>query len=44
MLWQWHVKDPGHFAKNPDWQVTPKHLYTIDPTKSECADYAAVQA
>ena len=25
------------------WQVTPKHVYTLDPTKSEWADYA-VQA
>ena len=26
------------------WQVTLKHVYTHDPTKSEWADYAAVQA
>ena len=26
------------------WQVTPKHAYTLDPTKSEWADYAIVQA
>ena len=26
------------------WQVTPKHAYTLDPMKSEWADYAAVQA
>ena len=25
-------------------QVTPTHAYTLDPTKSEWADYAAVQA
>ena len=25
------------------WQVTPKHAYILDPTKSEWADYAAVQ-
>ena len=25
-------------------QVTPKHAYTLDPTKSEWAGYAAVQA
>ena len=25
-------------------QVTPKHAYTLDPSKSEWADYAAVQA
>ena len=26
------------------WQVTPKHPYTLDPTKLEQAGYAAVQA
>ena len=26
------------------WQVIPKHAYTIDPTKSEWANYAAVRA
>ena len=26
------------------WQVTFKHACTFDPTKSEWADYAAVQA
>ena len=26
------------------WQVTPKHAYTFDPTKSAWADYAPVQA
>ena len=26
------------------WQIAPKHTYTLDPTKSEWADYAAVQA
>ena len=26
------------------WQVTPKQAYTLDPMKSEWADYAAVQA
>ena len=25
-------------------QVTSKHAYTLDPTKSESADYTAVQA
>ena len=25
-------------------QVIPKHAYTLDPSKSEWADYAAVQA
>ena len=26
------------------WQVTPKYTHTLDPTKSEWADYAAAQA
>ena len=39
-----HVEDPDHSAKKCKWQVTPKHAYTLDPTKSEWADYAAVQA
>ena len=26
------------------WQVTPKHAYSFDPTKSEWAEYVAVQA
>ena len=26
------------------WQVTSKHAYTLDPTKSKWADYAAIQA
>ena len=42
MLLQWHVKDPGHSAKKCWWQVTAKHAYTLDPTKLEWADYAAV--
>ena len=25
------------------WQVTPKHAYTLDPAKSDRADYAAVK-
>ena len=32
------------FCKKCRWQVTPKHAYTLDPTKSEWADYAAVKA
>ena len=32
------------YLKRPRWQVTPKHAYTLDPTKSEWADYAAVHA
>ena len=43
MLPQWHVKDPGHSAKSAGVQVTSKHAYTLDPMKSEWADYAAVQ-
>ena len=44
MLPQWYVKDSGHSAKKCRWQVTPKHAHTLDPTKSELADYAAIQA
>ena len=32
----WHVKGPDHFAN-----TTPKHAYTLDPTKSAWADWAA---
>ena len=39
MLPEWHVKDPGLCQKRR-WQVTPKHAYTLDPVKSELADYA----
>ena len=37
-------KRPGQSAKSAGgrWQVTPEHAYTLDPTKSEWADYAAV--
>ena len=31
------------FCTKCRWQVTPKHAYTLDPTKSEWADYAAIQ-
>ena len=33
VLPQWHVKDPSHSTKSAGgrWQVTPKHLYTLDP-------------
>ena len=31
------------FCQKCRWQVTPKHAYTLDPSKSELADYAAVQ-
>ena len=37
-------KTPRSFCQKCRWQVTPKHPYTLDPTTSEWADYAAVQA
>ena len=37
-------KRPRSFCQKCRWQVTPKHAYTLDPTKSEWADYAVVQA
>ena len=37
-------KRPRSFYQKCRWQVTPKHAYTLDPMKSEWADYAAVQA
>ena len=37
-------KRPRSFCQKCRWQVTPKHAYTFDPTKSEWADYTAVQA
>ena len=37
-------KRPRSFCQKCGWQVTPKNAYTLDPTKSEWADYAAVQA
>ena len=37
-------KRPWSFCQKCRWQVTPKHAYTLDPSKSEWADYAAVQA
>ena len=40
MLPQWHVKRPWSFCQKCRWQVTPKHMYTLDLTKSEGADYA----
>ena len=36
-------KRPRSFCRKCRWPVTPKQAYTIDPTKSEWADYAAVQ-
>ena len=35
---------PRSFCQKCMWQVTPKHAYTLDPTESEWAVYAAVQA
>ena len=35
---------PRSFCQKCRLQVTAKHAYTLDPTKSEWADYAAVQA
>ena len=32
------------FCQKCRWQVTLKHAHTFNPTKSEWADYAAVQA
>ena len=37
-------KRPRSYCQQCRWQVTPKHAYTLDPSKSEWADYAAVQA
>ena len=37
-------KRPWSFCQNCRWQVTSKHAYTLDPMKSEWANYAAVQA
>ena len=36
-------KRPRSFCQECRWQVTPKHAYTVDPSKSEWADYAAVR-
>ena len=35
---------PRSFCQKCMWQVTPKHAYTLDPAKSDRADYAAVQS
>ena len=37
-------KRPRSFSQKRKWQVTHKRAYTLDPSKSEWADYAAVQA
>ena len=33
---------PRPFCQKCKWQVAPAHAYTLDPTKLEWADYAAV--
>ena len=38
-----HVKRPWSFCQKCRWQVTPKHAYSLDPSKSEWADHAATQ-
>ena len=42
--WLVACKRPRSFCQKCRWQVTPKHAYTLDLSKSEWADYAAVQA
>ena len=44
VLPQWRAKDPGHSAKDAGGRLHLKHAYTIDPTKLQWADYAAVEA
>ena len=36
-------ESPRSFCQRCRWQVTRKHAYTLDPTKSEWADFAAVE-
>ena len=43
MLPQWHVKGLGRSAKSAGGRLHLKHAYTLDQTKLEWADYAAVQ-
>ena len=38
------LKRPQSLCQKCKWRVTPKHACTLDPTKSEWADYFAVQA
>ena len=42
VLPQWHAKENRH-SVNSASEVKPKHTYTLEPTKSQWADYA-VQA
>ena len=37
-------KRPRSFCQKCRWQVTPNHAYTLDPSQSEWAYYATVQA
>ena len=37
-------KRPRSICQKCRWRVTPKHAYIFDPTKSEWAAYAAIQA
>ena len=37
-------KRPRPFCQKCRWQVTPNYAYTLDPSTSEWADYAADQA
>ena len=37
-------KRPRSFCQKCGWRVILKHTYTLDPSKSEWADYAVVQA
>ena len=44
MLPQWQIKDLGHSAKSAGGRLhLNTHVYTLDPTNLEWADYAAVQ-
>ena len=44
VLPQWHVKDRDHSVKSAGSRLHLKHAYTVETTKSEWADFAAVQA
>ena len=37
-------KGPRSFCQKYRWQIPSKHEHTLDPTKSEWADYTAIQA
>ena len=44
VLLQWHVKDPSHSANSAGGRLHLNMQYTLDPSKSEWADYVGVQA